>query len=372
MVLYGDKVESGLQAVKRPSGHYSIRVNIIKTEPEDIIVSFEKKGLEIEQHPDIHEVLFVKVNGPFKIPEIKKRVVADKFSAESVLQGAHLYAPGIVKCTGLRKGNIVTVVDKYNQAVAVGIVEMDETEILTYRHGLAVRVTHPIYHVSSFRETPEFKDGYIYNQSFPSIVTGLVLDPQLGEVVVDICAALGGKTGHIAQLMQNKGKIIAVDRNAEKVKRLRETITRLEVENVKFISYDARYLDVAFPSIRTDRVSVDPPCSSVGVRPKLFDYTTNEEVNALATYQRQFLRTASKIVKPKGIIVYSTCTMTVVENEAVIDNMIKEQGLELIDQAYYFGSRGNSLFLPDAEFTQRFYPDLHDSPGVFIAKLQKI
>ncbi len=64
--------------------------------------------------------------------------------------------------------------------------------------------------------------------------------------------------------------------------------------------------------------------------------------------------------------------MTVVENEAVIDTMIKEQGLELIDQAYYFSSQGNSPFLPDAEFTQRFYPDLHNSPGFFIAKLQKI
>ncbi len=101
---------------------------------------------------------------------------------------------------------------------------------------------------------------------------------------------------------------------------------------------------MAFPDIRADRVSVDPPCSSVVVRPKLFDYTTNEEVNALATYQRQFLRAASKIVKPKGIIVYSTCTMTVGENKAVIDNMIKEQGLELIDQAYYFWFTGKFTF----------------------------
>ena len=188
---------------------------------------------------------------------------------------------------------------------------------------------------------------------------------------MDMCAAPGGKTGHIAQLMQNKGRIIAVDRNAEKVKKLNETLARLGVENVKFLCHDARYLDVDLPSLKPDRVLVDPPCSSIGVRPSLFDYTTNEEVSALARYQRQFLMAASRIVKPKGIIVYCTCTLTVEENEKVVESVIEKAKLEIVEQAFFYGSPGSLEILPEARLMQRFYPDKHDCPGFFIAKLRK-
>jgi len=369
--LYGDEVESCLWVLKRPSSRYSVRINTIKIDPNEFVSALEEKGVEVERHPEIPEALFMKVEGPFAIPETEKKVVADKFSAESVLQGAHLYAPGIIKCTGLRRGNTVTIVDEEDQVVGVGKVEMGETEVLTYRQGLAVRVTYPRYRAPSVLEAEEFKRGLIYNQSFPAIVASRVLAPQPGETILDMCAAPGGKTGHIAQLMQNKGRIIAVDRNAEKVKKLNETLARLRVENVRFLCHDARYLDVDLPSLKPDRVLVDPPCSSIGVRPSLFDYTTSEEISALARYQRQFLMVASRIVKPKGIVVYCTCTLTVEENEKVVESVIEKTKLEIVEQAFFYGSLGSLEILPEARLMQRFYPDQHDCPGFFIAKLRK-
>ena len=368
--VYGDKVEVCLQALKTPCERYSVRVNTLKIDPASLVSRLLKRGIEAESHAEVPEAIFLRVEGPFEMPETEKKIVADRFSSESILQGSHLYAPGVVKCEGIKRGNRVTIVSDYGQAVGVGIARMSETEILTYRHGLAVEVTDPIFSVPSLRETEEFKLGYIYPQSFPSIVTSRVLDPKPGEVIVDMCAAPGGKTGHIAQLMQNKGQIFAVDRNQEKIKKIRETMVRLGVENVKLICHDSRYLDVDLPHLEADRVVIDPPCSALGVRPKLYDYKKDAEIQALANYQRQFLKAASRIVKPGGVIVYSTCTLTLEENESVVEFGVEECGLDVEKQDYFFGSPGVAKTFPKAKRTQRFYPEIHDTPGYFIAGMR--
>jgi len=369
-VVYGDKVEACLQALKTPCERYSIRVNTLKIDPARLVSRLLKRGIDAESHAEIPEAVFLRVEGPFEIPETEKKIVADRFSSESILQGSHLYAPGVVKCEGIKRGNRVTIVSDYGQAVGVGIARMSETEILIHRHGLAVEVTNPIFSVPSLRETEEFKLGYIYPQSFPAIVTSRVLDPKPGEVIVDMCAAPGGKTGHIAQLMQNEGQIFAVDRNQEKIKKIRGTMVRLGVENVKLICHDSRYLDVDLPHLEADRVIIDPPCSALGVRPKLYDYKKRAEIQALANYQKQFLKVASRIVKPGGVIVYSTCTLTLEENEFVVKFGVEECGLDVEKQDYFFGSPGVAKTFPKAEHTQRFYPEIQDTPGYFIARMR--
>jgi len=369
-VVYGAKVEACLQALKTPCNRYSIRVNTLKIDPASLIDRLTKKGIETENHAEIPEAIFLRVEGPFKLPETEKNIVADRFSSESILQGSHLYAPGVIKCEGIKRGDRVTIVSKYGQAVGVGMAKMGETEILTYRHGLAVEVTNPIFSLPSLREMAEFKLGYIYPQSFPAIVTSRVLDPKPGETIVDMCAAPGGKMSHIAQLMQNKGQILAVDRNQEKMKKLRETIALLGVENVKPVCHDSRYLDVDLPHLKADRIIIDPPCSALGARPKLYDNKNSAEIQALANYQKQFLKVASKIIKPGGVIVYSTCTLTLEENEFVVKFGVEECGLEVEKQNFFFGSPGVTKTFPKAELTQRFYPDVQGTPGYFIARMR--
>ena len=369
-VVYGNKVEACLQALKTPCKRYSIRVNTLKIDPARLVSRLLKRGIDTESHAEIPEAVFLRVEGPLEIPETEKKIVADRFSSESFLQGSHLYAPGVVKCEGIKRGDMVTVVSDYGQTVGVGIARMSETEILTYRHGLAVEVTNPIFDMPSLREAEEFKLGYIYPQSFPAIVTGRVLDPKPRETIVDMCAAPGGKTSHIAQLMQNEGQIFAVDRNKEKMKKIRETMTRLGVENVEPICHDSRYLDVDLPHLKADRIIIDPPCSALGVRPKLYDYKKSADIQALANYQKQFLKVASRIVKPGGVIVYSTCTLTIEENESVVKFGVEEYGLDVEKQDSFFGSLGVAKTFPKAERTQRFCPEMHDTPGYFIAKLK--
>jgi 16S rRNA C967 or C1407 C5-methylase (RsmB/RsmF family) len=119
--------------------------------------------------------------------------------------------------------------------------------------------------------------------------------------------------------------------------------------------------------IVANRVLVDPPCSALGVRPKLYEDCTLQEVMAAAKYQIQFLATAKSLTEVGGIIVYSTCTLSIAENEGVVKQAIDNLGLELVSQAIIIGEPG---LLKGTEAAQRFSPDRVETPGYFIAKFR--
>jgi len=143
----------------------------------------------------------------------------------------------------------------------------------------------------------------------------------------------------------------------------------LGCSNVVLSVHDSRYLDTDF-SLKADRVLIDPPCSALGLRPKAYDFTIKKRVESLASYQKQFLRTASRITKPGGTIVYSVCTFTSQECEAVVDFAERECDLRMVEQNPTLGSEGFSTFGKSGPLCQRFHPHLHDM-GYFIAKFER-
>jgi len=367
--VYGSDMEKVVQALKTPGRRYYFRANTLNSSPDELVERFERRGLSVKKHPVIKEAVYLDIEGPFGIPIYKQKIVVDKFTAESVLQGAHVYAPGVVKCQKIRRDQKVTVLDDQGQPVASGIARMSETEILKYRHGLAVEVTSSRYKVPSLRETDEFQLGLVYPQSFPAILTSRILDPQCDEEIVDLNCAPGGKLSHICGLMKNMGRVIGVDRNKQKISTTRQTMKRLGCSNVTLVVHDARYFDVDFPDVKADRCIVDPPCSALGIMPKLYEYASAGEILALAKYQKQFLKVASNVVKPDGIVVYSVCTTTFEECEAVAEFAIENYGLTLERQELFLGEQGFKLY-PSAELTQRFHPHKHYA-GYFIARFRK-
>ncbi len=367
---YRERTENILAALKTPPNRFSIHVNLLKSSSEEIVDFLEQRGYKVESHEDLDEVVFLRVRGPFELPKVEKFVVADKKAAESVLMGAHLFVPGVLRAKDVRKGDEVAVVDEYGQVVGVGIAMMNGVEMVKAGRGIAVKITRSLFRVPSLRGSEIFEKGLVYPQSFPAIVTGRVLEPEPGDFVVDMCAAPGGKTSHIAQLMNNCGKILAVDRSEAKIRGLKENLVRLGVKIVDTYVGDARELPIKFPSLKADKVLLDPPCSALGVRPKLYEERSIRDILALSAYQRSFLRAAVKILKKKGILVYSTCTLSPEENELNVKYAVEKLGLELEEQKYFYGCEGER-FIPQYGLVQRFYPDLHDTPGFFIAKFRK-
>lgn len=351
-------------------GTYYVRCNTLKVSTEDLRHRLEERGLRVHQHPKIREALGTKVEGPFDIPSEGRRIVVDKQTAESVLQGANVYAPGILDCGSLKVGDEVTIVSELGDALATGTAILNANDILTFRKGLAVQANHRRFIAPQVRELPEFSQGLLYPQSLAAMVTAHVLDPQEGETIVDMNCAPGGKLSHIGQLMKNSGRILGFDRNAEKITQVRHTLVRLGCTNVTLSIQDTRYVHQDHAELQADRILIDPPCSALGLRPKIYDFTTLDRLKNLANYQKQFIKAASKVTRPGGTVVYSVCTYTTQECEQIVDFAEHECGFKVVEQNLYLAPKGLSEFGLSGQRCQRFHPHIDDI-GYFIAKFER-
>lgn len=361
--VYGTDAEAVLENLSKPVNSYYVRCNTLKISPHGLMRKLAERNLKITQNPVIGEALSIHIEGPLDISPAGKQIVVDKHAAESILQGANVYAPGITNCEAVHCGDDVTIFSERGDVLATGRSEMNTDQILRFRKGLAVSVTKRRYRAPQIRDLPEYSQGLLYPQSLAAMVASRILDPQRGDTILDMNCAPGGKLSHISQLMNNTGRIIGLDRNAKKIATTRHTIATLGCSNATVSIHDSRYADVDFAELKPDRVIVDPPCSALGLRPKIFDLTSRSRVIALANYQKQFLRAATGLVKPGGVVVYSVCTYTAEECEAVVEYATRECGLHLVEQAPFLASKRSNL-------CQRFHPAL-DEIGYFIAKFER-
>ncbi len=164
---------------------------------------------------------------------------------------------------------------------------------------------------------PQFKAGLFQVQDESSILVGQALSPEPGARVIDVAAAPGGKTTHLAQLMQNKGEIIALDVHEHKINLIKDNCRRLGVEIARPVLADARKAPDLYPGLTADYVLVDAPCSGLGVlrrRPDARWRKEETQIMELAELQGQILDAAHRMLAPGGVLVYSTCTVTGEEN----------------------------------------------------------
>ncbi|MGL6008809.1 MAG: 16S rRNA (cytosine(967)-C(5))-methyltransferase RsmB, partial [Culicoidibacterales bacterium] len=190
--------------------------------------------------------------------------------------------------------------------------------------------------------TTEFSEGYVSIQDEASMQVAPLLDPQPGERVLDMCAAPGGKTCHIAELMDNQGIIIANDVHEHKLTLIENQATRLGITCIETICNDATTLATVFPKASFDRILVDAPCSGLGVirrKPEIRYNIKPEDLDSLLAIQQALLQTALELINPDGIIVYSTCTINKKENEKQLEQL---SGIEIIEQTQFTGADGQT------------------------------
>ena len=358
-----------LISLTRPPSRLYVRVNTLKIDVERYLNILGERGLEFKVDEDIPEALWHPVEGPFKIELTgdEKVVVADKIAAESVLMGSDLYAPGVIEAKGVERGDRVVIVSPNGIVVGAGVAVESWRNIRVKRKGLAVKVTDPIYKAPRVRELPGFKEGLIYGQSITSMYVARAANLRPGETLIDMTAAPGGKVSHAAQLMGRRSTIIAVDR-ASKIGILRENLARLGIDWVKVVASDSRRLTRIYPSLmgKADVVLVDPPCSNIGVVPKVWDKKGMKDVISASRYQRGFISEAKRLLKRGGRLVYSTCTLTSIENEFNAAYAV-EEGFELEWSWGVKPSRGWSSGLG-----WRWAPHRDGTPGFFLAVLVKV
>jgi predicted RNA-binding protein (TIGR00451 family) len=370
--VYGDELPRFLESLLRPGSRLYARVNVLRVDPGELVDRLRMRNIEVYRDEELPEAIYFRIYGPYKVGLKDKVVVVDKETAESVVLGANVYAPGVIKCYyDVRVGDEVTVVTRNGFPVAEGVLTTDCHEAIKRRRGVVVEVHRSLYRTARIRDLPEFSEGLIYPQSLPAMYVARILDPGPGDLVVDLCAAPGGKTGHVVEISRGRVHIIAFDRSKNKVGRMVKELSRLgHLPYVETWVADTRYVHEDFPWIRADKVLVDPPCSALGVRPKLGDRKTYRDILTLRGYQAQFLRAASRILKPGGTIVYSTCTVTLEENEEVVEEIIEEERCLEVSEVRIGRALGGAYGHYRNSYT-RFHPHIHDTPGYFIAKLTK-
>ena len=229
--------------------------------------------------------------------------------------------------------------------------------------------------------TPEYLSGQYMLQSASSFLPVLALNPQPNEKILDMCASPGGKSTYISQLMKNTGLLVANDLKKERLKSLFFNVHRLGIKNCIITNYDGRY----FPKLynKFDRVLLDAPCSGLGIINKDQSIKVNrtyKEILNNSKLQKELILSAIDSVNlkgtSKGIIVYSTCSISVEENEWVVDYALKHRYIKVIDTGINLGENGfvsfrEKHFHPSLKNTKRIYPHIHGMDGFFIAKLQK-
>ncbi|KAM9839624.1 tRNA (cytosine(72)-C(5))-methyltransferase NSUN6 isoform 1-T2 [Aulostomus maculatus] len=378
--------------------------------------SAEDVSVQIVPHPSVPDVLLLPVEGPRPVKQLSSELVVGAQCAGAVLRGAHVFAPGIVSCPKhMKVGDVVSVFSDLEGKctrgafsfqgkkafVGNGVAEKDRSAIFCAgepARGVGVRMIEPLYRSPSF-------DGVlpdlVFLQNLPSVVVGHVLGPRPGERILDMCAAPGGKTCHIATLMGDQGEVVALDRKRSKIHLIHRNAQMLHLRCIKAFSFNSTQAasdDPApetegppFPPESFDRVLLDAPCSGLGQRPSMACSWSLKEICSYQPLQRKLFHAAVRLLRKGGVLVYSTCTVTLAENEEQVAWALDTfPCLTLQPQEPHIGAEGMlgaGLSPEQLRLLQRFSPELSwdqidptaplsrrangDSIGFFIAKFLK-
>ncbi|XP_078394512.1 tRNA (cytosine(72)-C(5))-methyltransferase NSUN6 isoform X2 [Cetorhinus maximus] len=322
------KFEALLSRLSHPPAFTSIRVNtcaastdhIKKLVTEEIQKQFKgwpMSDIPVLEHPELPDALVIPVLGPrLNLQRHSIEVIVGAQCGNAVLRGAHVFIPGILSAPKFMKaGDAVSVYSDIcgkckrgavefmgpKAFVGNGIAELSRNEIFCSNYilrGVGIRMTEPVYISPSF---DNFLSSFVFLQNLPSVVVSHVLDPKPGERILDICAAPGGKTTHIAALMNDKGEVIAMDKIANKVKKIKQNAENLQLKCIKVFCYDGTkalakqgiwngqagppFLPESF-----DRVLLDAPCSGLGQRPNMACDWSLKEITSYPPLQRKLFR----------------------------------------------------------------------------------
>jgi 16S rRNA (cytosine967-C5)-methyltransferase len=228
-------------------------------------------------------------------------------------------------------------------------------------------------HSGAITRLPSFKEGLFTVQDESSQLAPLFLDPKNGERVLDACAAPGGKSTQMAQLMGDSGEILACDVNHKKLRMIRETCDRLGIKSVRTFTMDATVPSNAIKEVTFHRILVDAPCSGLGVirrNPEGKWWKSPADLPQLVASQLAILENLSKYLEPKGTLLYSTCSTSSQENEEVVQLFLKRHPEFVLEDLRPLFPSLAPLLTEGGCF--RSWPHRDGMDGFFAARLKRI
>lgn len=258
-------------------------------------------------------------------------------------------------CQAFLGQQALTVRTNTRQITPEALMERLRSQGLTVKQDERIPEALHLGNVDYLKALPEFAEGLFYVQDVSSMYAALEAGVKRGDTVLDVCGAPGGKSVHVAQLLEGTGRVITRDLSEYKVSLIQENIRRHRVENMEAQQWDARVLDESMTE-QADVVIADLPCSGLGVlgkKPDIKYRMTREQLDSLAQLQREILSVAQRYVKTGGVLLYSTCTIDPLENE---------------DNVAWFLREYPSW---QSEHQEQILPDASGNDGFFLARLRK-
>ena len=226
-----------------------------------------------------------------------------------------------------------------------------------------------VEHLKDIENNKLYKEGLFTVQDISSMLVGKVMNPKENSLILDVCSAPGGKTTHMATLMNNTGQVVSRDIYDHKLKLIKASANRLGLTNIDAQEFDGMKLDRESIA-KFDYVLADVPCSGLGIirRKPEIKYKEKEEFRELPPIQKKILENAAKYVKVGGTLIYSTCTIQYNENINVVNEFLqKHKNFELAP------IKEVNVDLDNQEKGyMKIYPNVHDMDGFFISKLIRV
>jgi 16S rRNA (cytosine967-C5)-methyltransferase len=220
---------------------------------------------------------------------------------------------------------------------------------------------------------PGFREGLFQVQGEASQLIGYLLSPGKGERILDACAAPGGKATHIAELMADTGEVIALDKSERGIAKIQENAARLGLMSVRAAKSDVSHeLSTEFRG-PYDRILIDAPCSGLGTlrsHPEIKWHRNETDVKRLSRLQRSIVDQVTLYLKPGGVLVYATCTLTKDENETVVEDFLEHHKEFILDNAAGYLLESASALVRGSYYMA--LPHRHNTDGFFAARMTKV
>ena len=214
--------------------------------------------------------------------------------------------------------------------------ELEVEDLSGFRNAIRIK------NISNIPSTYLYNCGMLSIQDLSSQLSCEILDPKENDVIIDLCAAPGGKSSYIAELIRDKGKIISCDIHNHRLDLIKKSVNRLGIKCVECILNDATVMNSKFLNL-ADKVVLDVPCSGIGVinkKPEIKWFKNHSDLEEIISVQRKIIETSSLYVKEGGILLYTTCTLNRFENEFLVSEFLerhKEFVIEDIGEEIFVG-----------------------------------
>ncbi|SHJ61190.1 16S rRNA (cytosine967-C5)-methyltransferase [Anaerobranca californiensis DSM 14826] len=308
------------------------------------VIRDKEKGIDIPKS-NFGKYISIKYSFPEWMVEEFGKLFKDSIELESFCNSLNKPVPLTLRVNTLR----ISIEEFISKLKDLGI-ESDLSPIC--KNGILLEPKTPVSKIEDF-----LNSGLCVIQDQSSIRAVEILGPKKGEKVLDMCAAPGGKSTYIAQLMENHGEILSCDIHIHKLKLIEEAAEKLGINIITTMLLDGTEGVKQLGKEKFDKILLDAPCSGLGVissKPDIKWNKKREDIKEIVKIQWKLLQNAGELLKVNGTLVYSTCTLTKEENEEIITNFL---------QTY-------PQFKLEEEI--RLYPHIHKCHGFYVAKLKKL